>query len=102
MLCRRGYVTMRALADELGVSQRTIQRDIDAISIEIPVFTKRGKHGGGVYIEESYRAGRPHLSAEESALLYKVADVLKTVRCGAWTVEDQNALLALLEKISKK
>ena len=41
ILCRRGHETMQNLADELGVSKRTIQRDIEAISIEVPVSRKR-------------------------------------------------------------
>ena len=43
----RRQKTADALADELGVSTRTVLRDVQAlIDAGIPVFTERGKYGG--------------------------------------------------------
>lgn len=50
ILCNRRYETMENLAKELGVSVRTIQRDIDRISTYAPIFVKSGRYGGGIYI----------------------------------------------------
>ncbi|KYG29464.1 helix-turn-helix transcriptional regulator [Alkalihalobacillus trypoxylicola] len=47
LLQNRGRMTTKELADELHVSQRTILRDMDSLSLAgIPIYSKRGKYGG--------------------------------------------------------
>jgi predicted DNA-binding transcriptional regulator YafY len=47
LLQTRGKLTTQTLAEELGVSRRTILRDIDALSYAgIPIYADGG-HGGG-------------------------------------------------------
>ncbi len=41
----RGSETVENLAQEFGVSPRTILRDISAMSIDKPIFTKVGRGG---------------------------------------------------------
>ena len=102
ILCRRGHETMQNLADELGVCKRTIQRDIEAISIEVPVSMKKGKYDGGVYIEETYRSDKMCFTVEETALLYRIADALKEVSSDTLWEQDKNLFLALIKKYSQK
>ena len=43
----RGKMTAKELAEELEVSERTIYRDIDALSIAgVPVYSESGHRGG--------------------------------------------------------
>ena len=42
--------TIRNLANEFGVSMRTIRRDIEEISLRFPVYTVQGKYNGGIYL----------------------------------------------------
>lgn len=71
ILCRRRFETMSNLALELGVSKRTIQRDIDILSESIPLFTTRGNHGG-VFLLGNYSKERQCLKSCEIQVLTKV------------------------------
>ena len=51
ILALRGRSTFRALSEELGVSERTIMRDVDVLSTYKPVSVISGKHGG-VFISD--------------------------------------------------
>ena len=72
ILCRRRHETIRNLASEFGVSERTIRRDIDAISLIAPIYTKMGRHCGGVYIVDKYSMDRMYMSDNELKVLKKL------------------------------
>ena len=94
ILCRRRHETIANLANEFGVSTRTISRDIEAISITEPIYTLCGRYGGGVYVTEDYSVNRMYMSESELSVLHKLskfseervaceltADERKTCRC---------------------
>lgn len=72
VLCRRRSDTVENLANEFGVSKRTIKYDIEYLSLSYPVYTVQG-NGGGVRIDDGYRLGMKYLSEKQSNLLEKLA-----------------------------
>lgn len=73
-LCRRRYETIGNLANEFGVSERTILRDIEIISLSEPIYTKQGKYAGGVYVIDGFSMSRMYMSEEEISVLKKIMD----------------------------
>lgn len=69
LLQTRGTLTAAELAAELEVTERTIYRDVIALSTAgIPVYTERGP-GGGIALVESYRTDLTGLRPEEARAL---------------------------------
>ncbi len=70
LLQSRGQVPARELAETLGVSVRTIFRDMDALSAAgIPVYSERGS-AGGCRLVEDYRTDLTGLNPEEARSLF--------------------------------
>lgn len=70
LLQTRGKTTTQALADGLGVSRRTILRDVEALSLAgVPVYSEGG-HGGGIALDESYRTTLTGLHTPEVRSLF--------------------------------
>jgi predicted DNA-binding transcriptional regulator YafY len=66
LLAERDYTTAAELAGELGVSVRTIQRDLAFLrDLGLPVDSDRGR-GGGLRLEHGWSLGRVHLSETEA------------------------------------
>lgn len=70
LLQARGKMTAVELADELDVSERTIYRDIEALSIAgVPICTQSGS-SGGVFLDEGYRVSLTGLKRDEVQALF--------------------------------
>ena len=87
ILCRRRHETMYNLAYELGVSVRTIQRDINTLSLKEPIYTQTGKYTGGVYVVEGYSIDRIYM-------MHFQIDVLKKL----YIASENDALLLSMEE----
>ena len=73
VLCRRRHETISNLADEFGVSTRTILRDIEVLSVTGPIYTQCGRYGGGVYVTDDFSMTRMYMTERELNLLHKLS-----------------------------
>ena len=82
VLLRRKTVTAKELSDRFGVSQRTIYRDIDTLSLAgIPVYTEKGKNGG-IGLLPDFVMDKSLLSDREQMEILYALQGLSTVKSG--------------------
>ena len=69
LLIEKKKITARELSDYFEVSQRTIYRDVEALSAAgIPVYAEKGK-GGGIRLLDNYVIKKSLLSEQEQVNL---------------------------------
>ena len=73
LLCQRRRETISNLAAELGVSERTIRRDVEMLTLRYPIEPVCGRNGGGVSMADWYQPGRQRLTPRQTALLRRLA-----------------------------
>ena len=97
LLQSRGQMTGRELAERLEVSERTLHRDMDALSAAgVPVFALRGAKGGW-QLEENWRTQVPGLGeAELRALLMAQPRILGDRKLAAAAERALGKLMASL------
>jgi len=76
-LCKRRCETISNLAIEFGVSERTIRRDIEVMSLYEPIYTMQGRYNGGVYIEASYRQDGNYFEDSQKKVLEKILSYIE-------------------------
>lgn len=97
-LQRRRAATAAELARELEVSERTIYRDVAALTeAGVPLFTESGP-GGGIRLVDGWRTRLDGLTAHEAAALFAVGapQVLAELGMSAALAGAQAKLLATL------
>lgn len=101
ILTLKGRSTIPELANELEVSERTIIRDIEVISLEKPIFTIVGKNGG-VYIDNYYLLNQLHMKEHETDLLYKIIFDIENYSYCSLNESELNLLKEIVTIYSKK
>jgi predicted DNA-binding transcriptional regulator YafY len=94
LLQSRGRMTAQDLAAELDVSERTIYRDIEALSCSgVPVYPEYGP-GGGFALLESYRTNLTGMTDDELSALFMLSVPAPLEKLGV-SQELRSALLKL-------
>lgn len=99
LLQARGRLTGRELAEQLEVSERTVHRDMEALSASgVPIYALRGAQGGW-QLDENWRTEVPGLSETElRALLMAQPRALGHPRLVAAAETAYNKLIASLPR----
>ena len=98
VLQRQGRTTARALAETFEVSERTVLRDVEALSeAGVPVFATRGA-GGGIELMDGFRTNLTGLTDDEARCLFLVGQphVARRLGLAAPTHTVRNKLLNAL------
>lgn len=95
LLVEKREVTARELAERLEVSERTIYRDVDALSAAgIPVYARKGK-GGGIRLMDQFVLDRALLSqSQQDEILF----ALQAIRATGGGEEALSRLSALFRR----
>jgi len=97
ILLHKKKVSARELAEQLGVSRRTICRDVDTLSLAgIPVYTEKGK-GGGIRLMPDFVLNKSILSEQEQNEILSALHGLSTIKTG-----DTHQVLEKLSTIFNK
>lgn len=78
LLCRTRFETVANLSSRFEVSERTIRRDIEILSLTEPIFTRAGRYGGGVYVTDNYTIDRMYFKNEELEVLHIILKAIES------------------------
>lgn len=100
-LCRRRHDTISNLAEEFGVSERTIRRDIEVLSYTEPLYTQTGRYYGGVYVVDGYTMDRMYFSEDETRVLHKLYGIAEEKQRCALTRRELSIFKNLIQNYTK-
>ena len=95
MLQSRGTLKANELAEELGVSERTVHRYMSMLDeLGIPIYSERGPYGGFSLVR-GYKLPPLIFTPEEATALYLGAELVKDV----WGASYRDAVVAATAKL---
>lgn len=78
LLLSRDNLTAKQLAEELGVSTRTIYRDINILSVAgIPITSQKG-YGGGLSLLQGFSLDKSYFTQAEQSNMIQALQILKS------------------------
>ncbi len=101
-LYRRRHDTISNLASEFGVSDKTIQRDIEHLSLTEPLYTVCGRYGGGVYIMTEKPPQEESSKAQEEEVLAKLLFLLERQQGAGLNQEEMNVFRRVVRNYTTK
>jgi predicted DNA-binding transcriptional regulator YafY len=99
LLRGRGAVSVAALADELGVSRRTVLRDLATLRARGLPITGEAGPGGGVRLEAERGVAAVHLSLAEVVSLWLAASLSRAASDLPWGGAARSGLAKLLASL---
>ena len=78
ILMVRRRITAKELAEEFNVTVRTIQNDIQALSLGFPTYTKQGRDGG-IFVGENYKPYMNTLTPLELKVLQEMYELAEGI-----------------------
>lgn len=78
ILLVRRRITAKELADEFNFTVRTIQNDIQALSLGFPIYTKQGGDGG-IFVGENYKPYMNTLTPLELKVLQEMYELAEGI-----------------------
>ena len=91
ILLVRRRITAKELADEFHVTVRTIQNDIQALSLGFPIYTKQGGDGG-IFVGENYKPFMNTLTTLELKVLQEMYELAEGIH--------KKVLFQIMDRIS--
>lgn len=77
LLLSHDHITAQQLAEELGVSTRTIYRDANILSIAgIPITSQKG-YGGGLFLLHGFSLDKSYFTQAEQRNIIQALQILK-------------------------
>lgn len=101
ILCRRRHETISNLAKEFGVSTRTIQRDVEVLSVTEPIYTQCGRYDGGIYVTEEYVMDRMYMTNSELSVLHKLVSFAENESICNLDQDELNVLKMIVSQYTK-
>lgn len=71
LMSDRRFENIQNLMNEFGVSRSTIKRDIEIISLSVPIYSVSG-NGGGIRVADGWYSSRRYLKPEQEELLNRL------------------------------
>ena len=99
----RRHTTVKKLSQELGVSQRTVQRDIELLSLNYPIVTSTGRNGGVSFIDGYYyNASGFYITEGQRNAFNCVINLLEAALKSQVTYKELEVIKKFVEKHTKK
>lgn len=96
ILAVRRHETINNLAKELGVSGRTIRRDLDELCMNEAIYTQSGRYGGGIYVLDNFSANIRYFNSQELKAYEKMLNYILNYNVDYFTVEEIKLLEFIL------